>query len=205
MTAATDPSATSLSSSGDYYDHYGSSYACFPRNSAGQRDYNAPCNQFYAIGAQCKYGPQGVDIDVANTEGWQPQSPETQRTCICQSQMTDAVVGCMACLNLRKEPHLFGDGGDAWKGFWQTKTQQYCEVDLTPIQGFVDYFRDALFETFGEDDLDDTSSVEQDPLGSSTDVSIYYTMSVTRSDAYDISVPTPDSAGEVAYTTTRIF
>lgn len=41
-------------------------------------------------------------------------------------------------------------------------------------------------------------------VGTSTDVSLYYTMSVTRSDAYDIAVPTPDSSGNVVYTSTRM-
>ena len=203
-TATTDLPAASSSSSDDEYTYYGS-YACSPRNATGQLDFNAPCNQYYTIGAQCLYGPQGVDIDVASTEEWQPQSFETQRTCICQSQMTDAVVGCMACMKAHKETHLFDDGGDAWISLWQMTTQQYCDVNFTPIQSFTSYFQDAQIETFGEDDPDDTPTVEQDPLGSSTDVSIYYTMSVTRSDAYDISVPTPAiSRGDITYTSTRI-
>jgi hypothetical protein len=160
--------------------------------------------------AQCQYGPQGVDFDVVDTEafeGWQFQSPVTQRTCVCQSQMSDAVVGCMACMNAHKVPSLVGGGGDAWQSYWQTTTQHYCEVDFTPTQGFMEYFQNVQYETFGEDDPDDitsTSSDIQDPPGLSTDASVYYTMSVTRNDVYDIAVPTPDSAGKITYTTTRI-
>jgi hypothetical protein len=222
-TATIDPSAASSTSSDDDYiyfdtistspDHEVSYYdilACFPRNATGSPDFNAPCNQYYAIMAQCQYGPQGVDFDVVDTEafeGWQFQSPATQRTCVCQSQMSDAVVGCMACMNAHKVPSLVGGGGDAWQSYWQTTTQHCCEVDFTPTQGFMEHFQNVQYETFRENDPDDitsTSSVVQDPLGFSTDVSVYYTMSVTRNDVYDIAVPTPDLAGKITYTTTRI-
>jgi hypothetical protein len=202
------PSATSSTSDDDEEYIYYDSIACFPENATGHPDFNAPCNQLYAIGDQCEYGPQGLDFEVADTEGWQPQSPETQRTCVCQSQVTDAVTGCMACMNAHKAPDLVGGGGDAWKSYWQTMIQQYCDVDFTPTQGFMGYFRDAQYETSGEGNLDDitsTSSIVQDPPGFSTDVSVYYTMSVTRSDAFDLAMPTPAvSGGDVMYTTTRV-
>jgi hypothetical protein len=202
------PSATSSTSDDDDKYIYYYSIACFPRNATGHPDFNAPCNQYYTIMAQCEYGPQGLDSEVTETEEWQSQSPETQRTCVCQSQMTDAVTGCMACMDAHKVPDLVGGGGDAWKSYFQTTTQQYCDVDFTPTQGFLGYFEDAQYETFGEDGPDDitsTSSIVQDPLGFSADVSVYYTMSATRSDAFDVAMPTPAvSGGDVTYTTTRI-
>jgi hypothetical protein len=111
-------------------------------------------------------------------------------------------------MDAHKVPDLVGGGGDAWKSYFQTTTQQYCDVDFTPTQGFLGYFEDAQYETFGEDGPDDitsTSSIVQDPLGFSADVSVYYTMSATRSDAFDVAMPTPAvSGGDVTYTTTRI-
>lgn len=131
---------------------------------------------------------------------WKRQSPETERACICQSQLVDAVLGCVACYNAHEDPWT---GRDIGLNYPPTM-QQYCNADYTVTQTFIEFIVDAAnAEGFSEDDYASSSYIGEPP-NTSTDVSLYYTVSVTRSDAYDIAVPTPVSGGDVTYITTRI-
>ena len=221
---ATDSSATTSSSSvNDYYDGYDEGYndgyddssddvheddykdyynASYPMNATGHRDFNAPCNQLDIIRSQCANGPRVMYFFSDDTDEWQDQSPGTERTCICQSQITDAILGCAACSKAHKFSPWTGDGTDAWEIDWHTTTAQYCDVNFTPTESFMTFFADA-YAAVNPDALAEITSVVKDPLGTSTDVSLYYTMSVTRTDAFDIAMPTA-LGGEVTYTSTRI-
>jgi hypothetical protein len=87
---------------------------------------------------------------------------------------------------------------------------RYCDVAYTPTQSFLEFYFDAEGSTFGRggssrhesSSSSSSSSSYSDPVGTATDVSLYYTMSVTRSDAYDLAVPT-GSNGNVTFTSTR--
>ena len=85
---------------------------------------------------------------------------------------------------------------------------RYCDVSYTPTQSFLEFYFQVEGETFGGKGVYSSSSSTSastsasDPIGTSTDVSLYYTMSVTRSDAYDLAVPT-GSDGNVTYASTR--
>jgi len=83
--------------------------------------------------------------------------------------------------------------------------QDYCDTSYTPDRGWYQASRgaqvvamdQATTHVFGY-----RTSPFSDPIGTSTDVSIYYTMSVTRSDAYSLAIPTA-SNGSVTFTSTR--
>ncbi|KAM0698044.1 hypothetical protein Q7P36_001507 [Cladosporium allicinum] len=191
--------------------------ACHPKDSIGALDFNAPCNQLGAIEAQCKWGsralqlislPQGSDDQWADSHGpdWQQLSPDAQRTCICQSQFIDATMGCAACL----EAHGISMLAELYETLnTYTMLQQYCDTDLAVTESFAEFSNQAYEDRDPDEDdssysgEDKSSYYTEEYLGTSTDVSLYYIMSVTRSDAYDIAVPTPVSGGEVTYTTTR--
>jgi hypothetical protein len=216
MTESTDPSETSQSHSEPSEEELdgiitNAMSSCHPHNATGKIDFNAPCNQFVAITDQCSYGPQTLDIlsqsqdiftDFIGPE-WQEQSPETERTCLCQSQIADVASGCAACLKAHGHPFI----NKLYKGLYHpTMFQQYCDADFTVTQGFGEFSNEAW-----ESRRPDPGEVESydapytgEPLSTSTEVYLYYTLSVTRSDVHDIAVPTPDSASKITYTTTRI-
>ena len=198
--------------------------ACHPQDNIGALDFDALCNQLGAIEAQCAWGSRALELISSPQDSddkwpdshrpeWQELSPEAQRTCFCQSQITDATMGCAAC--------LYSHGITMLAKLYETlysfeMIQQYCDVSLPITQTFAE-FSGATYESrdpeedensysgedSGEDESPYTASTEP-YLGTLTDVSRYYAMSVTRSDAYDIAVPTPVSGGDVTYTSTRI-
>jgi hypothetical protein len=81
--------------------------------------------------------------------------------------------------------------------------QQYCDVDYTTKQSFSDFLAEASSKfPFEYDAPPGTHTTEV--ISTSTDVSLYYTLSVTRSDAFNVALPTPAvSGGDIIYTSTR--
>jgi hypothetical protein len=208
-TATTDPSATWQSSFDD--GDMTAMIACYPHNATGYMDFSTPCNQLMAIEAQCAYGPKALgslsspfdsDYEWPELSGpdWKQQSPETERTCICQSQFIDASLGCAACLSAHERPDMSG----FTEMIARSSMQNYCDLDNVITQSFLDFWNDAYRDCGSPGEAISFSSYTGQPLGTSTDVSLYYTMSVTRGDAYDIAVPTAVSGADAKYTTTRI-
>jgi hypothetical protein len=194
--------------------------ACHPQDNIVALYFNAPCNQLGAIEAQCAWGPRALELislpqdsndkwPESHNPEWQEMTPEAQRTCFCQSQITDATVGCAACLNAHGVPMLAGLYETLYS---YTMLEQYCEISHTITKTFPEFSSEAYENCDSDEDessesVDDekfNSSSTEEYLGTSTDVSLYYAMLVTRSDAYDVAVPTPASGGDVTYTTTRI-
>ena len=209
LTVDTDPSEPTPGPSDDDQDGIPGSdsvmKACSPRDAIGYIDFNSPCNQLNAILAQCFYGPRALVILALPHEGklpnfkyWQRQPPETERACICQSQLADAVLGCVACYNAHGDP----SAGPGIGLIYPPTMQQYCDVDYTATQNFVEFLLNA--DGFGDDYATTPSPYTGEILSTSIEVSLYYTMSVTRSDAYNIALPTPVSGGDATYTSTRI-
>ena len=124
----------------------------------------------------------------------------------------DATLGCWACLRAHEGTGSDVDdddvdGGRDLETFVHATMARYCDVAYTPTQSFLEFYFQAEGETFGGKGVYSSSSSSSstsasEPIGTSTDVSLYYTMSVTRSDAYDLAVPT-GSDGNVTYTSTR--
>lgn len=91
------------------------------------------------------------------------------------------------------------DDFDSWFG---PLMQDYCDASYTPTKGWSSIFIEAqtgAWSLWGTGGMRHYS----DPIGTSTDVSLYYTMSVTRSDAYNLAMPTA-SNGSVTFTSTRV-
>lgn len=85
----------------------------------------------------------------------------------------------------------------------RAENQKYCDVDSAVTQSFAEFSADFQLEFFSGDD-EAPGSYTADII-TSTDVSLYYTLSVTRSDAYDIALPTSTEwDGNMIYTSTRI-
>jgi hypothetical protein len=182
---------------------------CYPRNATGYFDFNAPCNQAIAIEAQCAYGPPMLQIlTFAFDSGKYPAvnlgvpklSPEAERTCICQSQHTDAAIGCTRCAKAHQLQHQSKD----MEAYIYVATERYCDVDFDTTQSFSEFSLDYSVAFFYDEDAPGDSYTAP-MISTSTDVSLYYTMSVTRSDAYDVALPTSENwDGNTVYTSTRI-
>ena len=227
-----EPTTSPNPSDSDSYEPYATNNPCFPSNSTGSPEPAAPCNLIAAIEAQCTYGPKALEFlslppDSAsypdfNDAKWQSQSlsPETERTCICESQILDATLGCVACHEAHGESFASpsGSAGD-YKDFIQSVMQRYCNVSYVPTQSFLEFTSEAEGEgpTFGDSGEDEegveedapssssssSSTQASDPIGATaTAVSLYYTMSVTGSNAYDLALPT-GADGNVTFTSTR--
>lgn len=181
---------------------------CLPHNSSDMLDFNAPCNALRAIQAQCMIGSDGLKyLNPQHADEYDDpdQLPvETQRACICQSQHTDMMIGCFACFKEHGSTNVeFVTTPDKIHSFME----DYCDADK-PARDYAN----AIIELAPEDE-DDTSSTTSsassaattftDPIGNTTDVSLYYTPSVTGTAAYIPAVPTPESSGANAtYTST---
>lgn len=201
---------------------------CTPStNATGLPDFNAPCNILRAISAQCQYGPRGLDRvtspDVTAASLGEPQSPETERTCLCQSQFLDATLGCNACKatlptsgDVEHKALLLPDY-DTWSDFGKGAMARYCSLEYTPDKAYLDFWTDFLEEAMDVDyGKAQASSLAREASSSSppatrssltpttsSDVSLYYTMSVSGSAAYSLSMPTPESSrNEAVYTNT---
>jgi hypothetical protein len=219
-TASPRPShSDSDDSDSDSYEDYGSSL-CYPHNATNSPDLSAPCNLIAAIEAQCSYGPRALeflslpsDSDAYpdfNDPKWQLQSPANERVCICESQIIDATLGCVACLKAH-EGGVFFSQGEHFAETLPGIMARYCNASYVPTESFIEFMADAQEPEDGPGDFGggqdgaesgDGASSFSDPIGTATDVSLYYTMSVTRSDAYDLAVPT-GSNGNVTFTSTR--
>lgn len=200
---------------------------CFPRNATGHRDFNAPCNLIAAIQAQCSYGPRALDFitlpfDREETEWpdfsdpeWEQLSPDAQRVCYCQSQYTDATIGCQEChlsaLGREIDNSRGLVGYDSWQDLARGLMAQYCDVDFKPEKNFAETYKELTMDVINEDGYESksagssTSGSDATSVNTSTDVSAYYTMSVEGSSAYDLAMPTPESSGgQVTYTTSSV-
>jgi hypothetical protein len=199
--------STSQSASDDYIDAVRAVEGCYPHNAIGHIDFNAPCNQVDAILAQCSYGPRALQILsqpfgsgewLEFSPNWQKVSPETERTCLCQSQILDTGIGCLRC----RKAHQLWVQNVKMEEYERAAMEKYCDVNYSVLQGFSEFSSDFSQEFFFDDDTQLGSYTTE--IITSTDASLYYTLSVTRSDAYDIAMPTPaTSGGNVIYTSTR--
>ena len=167
-------------------------------------DWSAPCNALASIQYECMYGRNGRDLIGDNNIYHYPemQPPQAQRACICQSQHNDMLSGCMRCLQ--------GHGGvEGTDWFAQSKygplMEAYCDAERPATGNYAYVFYGELV---GVDDGDQTAAFSpssssssslpstSDPLlANITDVSLYFTPSITGTPAYIPALPTPRSSG----------
>jgi hypothetical protein len=178
--------------------------ACFPGIFDNQTDWTAPCPAMQAIQGQCMWGPDALDYvkRIINSQGndnefipetWEMQPPEVMRACLCSSQYAEMVLGCGACFAAREisQSYMAHGGITSNATTMQEWSKAYCDASKTPTE---DSFSDAADIIFGEaNDADDDSSLATSSSASrATDVSLYFTASV--SSAYIVSGPTASSS-----------
>lgn len=187
------------------------SYAevCFPNSTSGEPDFNAPCNVYAAIEAQCLLGSEGLellknpsmDMIMRLIQGEVPESTlelDEQRACVCQSQYLDATKGCNAC---GVQTSLYSeDYAERYDALVSDVMDNYCRVDNTPTMPLVVQIAAAIAENPAEwldPQVSNATSTE-----TATAVSNYYTLSVPGSSAY--SIPFPTGSGNATSTSLRV-
>jgi hypothetical protein len=114
------------------------------------------------------------------------QSNDFQRTCFCQSQFLDSMIGCLEC-------YLLHGGADSSVltsidlHAVEPAMDEYCDPMVEPTTNFGVY----LSSIFTTQVYTSTLTTWSDPLGSSkTDVSVYYTPSMTGVEAWATTLST---------------
>jgi hypothetical protein len=151
-----------------------------------------PCEVATAIDYQCVTGLDwDPDSDAAGQlqpeccETQDCQSPDFQRTCYCQSQYSDSLLGCYSC-----DLEHGGDGFDILNSFdWARMLEimdEYCDPMASPTADFAYYILPAFLAVEYA-----YSTSFADPLGfKKTEVSLYYTPSITGVEAWSTSLST---------------
>lgn len=164
---------------------------CYPADATGEPDWNAPCNALRSIQYECMYGPRGGELIRASPQDSNPQydddaeeveAPglqpnETQRVCYCQSQFRDMMAGCMKC----NEAHGGVEGADWFSASTlDPVVEKYCDADTAATEGFDTFFYNAVENVAPTTEaVDSETATVSDPIGNATDVSLYFTASVT--------------------------
>lgn len=168
-----------------------------PATANDEQDWNAPCNAVVAIEYQCIYGADIMEAlsgrrdDLDDYEDPPMMSNETQRDCICQSQLMNQAAGCKACF----EAH----GGEAPSRTFidfdrlEPLMNKYCNASATPTEAFPM----VVYSLVVTGPLESTAAATtySDPIGNATDVSRYFTPSMTGSAAWNPAMPTAESSG----------
>ncbi|KAK4631176.1 hypothetical protein CLAFUW4_03380 [Fulvia fulva] len=181
------------------------SSVCAPTNSTGFPDWNAPCNAAQAIQVQCMYGESYFQELLnqygnpgkrqARNEDVPMQPNAAQRTCICQSQFWNQANGCADCYK--------GHGlSEAEAGITNKDitsiSSQYCAASSTPTLGLADWlFQYADSMASASPTATAKSSSFSDPIANKTEVSLYFTPSVTGSAAYIVAQATGSATSKV--------
>lgn len=180
---------------------------CLPVDSSADPDYSAPCNGLGAVDFQCAYGSAAFSAGVSDNNSsdvTQPlernrTSPSSQQVCYCQSQWFNLYEGCLDCANKHGVSAALPQiSASALTSF----SSSYCAASATPTTDF-DVYLNSVFSDLVKSVESGTATTFTDPIGNKTDVSLYYTASVTGSNAYIVSqaAPTGASATTTASTT----
>ena len=151
-----------------------------------------PCEAVAAINFQCITGLDYNAVDIRGPnyptcyDTATCQSDDFQRTCFCQSQFVDSMIGCLDC-------YIFYGGADSTPmtsinmSAIEPVMDEYCNPMVKPTTNFNEYF--ASIYTIP----DSTSTLTKwsDSLGfSKTDVSLYYSPSMTGIEAWTTTLST---------------
>ena len=186
------------------------SNVCMALDESGKSDMSLPCNQLVSIQYQCmggsKLGDSWRNASSNDEEAEDDDDPEetlpneAQRVCICQSQHNDLMRGCADC-----ERAHGGLGPEDWISDDQMKEimDKYCDANTPATQPYaIAIAQEAAFMGPDWDSIlstNATSTTYSDPIGSSTDVSLYFTPSVTGTPVYIPALPT-GSGSNLTYT-----
>jgi hypothetical protein len=192
---------------------------CFPTNSSGSYDLNAPCNKVFDMEAKCIYGQNYNQVSNENVSGDIPQvTPAKQKSCICNSAFFDYVDGYVflftgptlhstymeygimlrvklmrldgRCSNCEKL-HGAQEGVDWYPpSYIKSMSSAYCaETQTLGIDEFLGNYTES---TSLPASLQTSMS---DVLGNKTDVSLYWTASATDTKATGASETGTSASG----------
>jgi len=157
---------------------------CRPAKDTGDQDWSAPCNALISIQYTCIYGTAGGELLRNSSRSDDYEEPteqpiEAQRVCICESQFRDQMAGCMDCM----KSHGGVEGRDWFSSsLIDPAVEKYCDASAPATEGFADYLFNEVEgtdETTESAATDSASTTFSDPIGNKTDVSLYFTPSVT--------------------------
>ncbi|KAI4125447.1 MAG: hypothetical protein LQ347_005377 [Umbilicaria vellea] len=146
--------------------------ACYPTNSTGGRDPNAPCAQVAALVNICAYGnSSSTDLNVPES------NPADQQKCFCGGPFWQYLDGCMECARLHGAP-LNASNPD-WTPVQSLSaiSSSYCGA-ATATQALDDFLTNWTATATSIIDIG-TITGGVDVLGTSTDVSLYFTLTST--------------------------
>jgi len=188
---------------------------CIPSDpDTGLPTADTPCMAISALYYQCVY-----DVDVySNITAAKPkhrrqtsdddepveQSPSAQRTCICESQFFDQVTGCMDCYKAHGGIENIDYVPPA---SFIAVSSSYCAASSTPTQDFEHYFGGLVGMSASAASADATATPVSDPIGNKTDVSLYFTPSVSYPAVLSVAQPTVPSNGNstvVSYASSNV-
>ena len=178
-------------------------------NSTHKPDLSFPCNIASLVIFECTYGAENGTLafqqltsptpDLEELKHYTPQSNRIQRIYACSSQFSDEINGCAVC----EKAH---GGQDALAFFSENNitasmSSAYCALSATPSVGLLEYVQDwTIGKSMPASVRSKVSAAEteryHDPLRTSTEVGIYWTGSVTGSEAWSI-VDATDSVAVV--------
>jgi hypothetical protein len=199
----------SSDSPSDFADYI--SNVCMALDETVKSDMNLPCNQLISIQYQCIGGSKlgdswrdrsSDDEDVEDDDDDEEEQMlpnEAQRVCICQSQHNDLMKGCAEC-------HRVHGGVAPEKSLTDSQIHavmdKYCDASTPANDSYANTIYKLAYMGPDWDDIsspDSDSTTYSDPIGSATDVSLYFTASVTGSAAYIPGLPT-GSVSDMTYT-----
>lgn len=178
-------------------------------------DFNLPCYAINYIEQECLYGSVAAQqmFNTSNNDTYysdNENSPRDQQICFCQSQYFDQLDGCYDCLDKHGLLKFLDDANDlpapsAISSF----SASYCQATNTATVGFDEALESAFPESSASSsygtgirsyssDLSPTYSFT-DPIGNKTDVSLYFTPSVTGTAAYAFSEASPTGSSSRAH------
>jgi len=166
----------SLSDSDEYL-----SSVCRPTNDSGDPDWSAPCNALVSVQYTCMYGISGDTLVHPGDDYEEPSELpiEAQRVCFCESEFRDQMAGCMDCMKAHG-----GVEGTDWfsSSLIDPAVAEYCNASAPATEGFANYIFEKVeggYEDSTTDSATSESTTISDPIGNKTDVSLYFTPSVT--------------------------
>ncbi|KAJ8605469.1 hypothetical protein MRB53_041414 [Persea americana] len=143
---------------------------------------NLPCVALLAVTTECESGnAYNGSINTGNDK----VNARDQQTCFCQSQFFSLVNGCTSCYDKHGLSNVVTGGPNPNSSAIASFSSSYCQYTNTPTAGFEAVFTNAfptLKPTGHFNPTATTTSVPtfSDPIGNKTDVSYYFTPSVSK-------------------------
>ncbi|KAA6414179.1 MAG: hypothetical protein FRX48_02541 [Lasallia pustulata] len=161
---------------------------CYPTNSTGDLDPNAPCVQSVEVAETCVHGNSSTNNHPTE------QSAADQQKCFCQGLYWQYLSGCMECERLHGAPL-----NSSWQPvqYLSAESSSYCGAATATLglNQFLSRWTPTSTIAIG------TSTGGVDVLGTSTEVSLYFNLVSTTATA--ASSQSTDTTGVAASSATQ--